>query len=180
MAQTWRVTRRHANRDRPPLTGAALEALALAYVGRYATTVAKLRDYLTRKVRERGWGEEEPPRIEAVAERLATLGYIDDAAFAAARAGALARRGYGERRIGQALRAAGVKEAADETDREQRGWEAAIAFARRKRLGPFAVLRADRDGERRAIAAMLRAGHDFTTARRLVSAAPGSVPHRDG
>src|SRR5688572_19053227 len=97
-------------RPRPPLDAEALERLGLAYAGRYATTRAKLAAYLARKVRERGWdGAAEPP-IALLVARFAELGYVDDRAFAEARAGALLRRGYGERRVEQALRAAGVGE----------------------------------------------------------------------
>ena len=55
---------------RPPLDAAKLEELALGYVGRFATSRAKLRTYLQRKLRERGWdGEAEPP-IEALADKF--------------------------------------------------------------------------------------------------------------
>ena len=95
-------------RVKPPLGAETLEQAALFYAGRYATTRAKLAAYLLRKVRERGWSEPGPPPIEALVERMAALGYVDDRAFANARAGALTRRGYGLRRVGQALRAAGL------------------------------------------------------------------------
>ena len=42
-------------RQPPPLDAAALERLALRYVERFATTRGRLTDYLTRKIRERGW-----------------------------------------------------------------------------------------------------------------------------
>ena len=38
-------------KPRPPLNSEKLNELALAYVGRFATTRAKLRSYLKRKVR---------------------------------------------------------------------------------------------------------------------------------
>ena len=83
-----------------PLGPQELERLALFYAGRYASTRAKLRTYLVRKLRERGWeGEGEPP-VERLVERFSALGYVDDRAFATARADALGRRGYGARRIG--------------------------------------------------------------------------------
>ena len=55
-------------------------------------------------------------------------------------------------------------------------WAAAVRFAERKRLGPFAAERPDRIGREKALAAMLRAGHPMDLARRLVDAAPGAVP----
>ena len=83
----------------PPLDEAGLNELALAYVARYATSRAKLLAYLARKLRERGWGGEGPPDLDAVADRLVELRYIDDAAYATMKAGALLRRGYGKRRL---------------------------------------------------------------------------------
>lgn len=165
-----------------PLDAAALDALALGYLARYATTRARLAHYLRRKIAERGWdGTDEPP-IAAIAERMAVLGYVDDAAFAVARESALGRRGYSAARIGHALRAAGVDAAAAApslaTAAEQ-AWERALAFARRRRIGPFATIDAAPDARRRALGAMLRAGHPLAIARRIVAAAPGEVPERD-
>lgn len=168
--------------NRRPLDAAALERLAVHYVGRFATTRARLRDYLARKLREREWTDERPADIAALVEKLAGLGYVDDAAFAAARAAGLQRRGYGDRRIGQALRGAGIGEADAGVAREgiaDGGWDAAIAFARRKRIGPFASERGEREAREKALATMIRAGHSFAVARRIVESPPGVVPEKD-
>ena len=116
----------------PPLDAAKLDRLALRYVERYATTRGKLRDYLRRKVRERGWEGPDPADPAALAERMAELGYIDDRGFAEARVGAMGRRGLGARRIAGALRAAGIAE--EDSDAVQPAIEtqadaSAIAFA---------------------------------------------------
>ena len=169
-------------KPRPPLDAEGLERLGLAYAGRYGTTRAKLAAYLDRKLRERGWdGPGEPP-IAPLVERFAALGYVDDRAFAAARAGALLRRGYGERRIEQALRAAGVGVEDGEPARgraREDAWAAALRFAERRRLGPWAAETPDRAGRERALGAMIRAGHGMATARRLIDAAPGIIPESD-
>ncbi len=166
-------------KPKKPLTPESLRWFALRYVERYATTRAKLRDYLNGKLRERGWAGEGEPAVERLAERFAELGYVDDSAFAAARADALTRRGYGLRRVDQALQAAGIEEEDGAAAREaaQAGaWAAALRFAERRRIGPFAAVQADRPGRETALAAMLRAGHPLGIARRLVAAAPGEVP----
>jgi regulatory protein len=170
------------NKPRPALDRDGLERLALHYAGRYATTRAKLRAYLLRKVGERGWSEETEPPVERMVERFAELGYVDDAAFAASRTASLQRRGYGERRIGQALKHAGIDE---EDGREARrlsqegAWEAALRFAERKRIGPFAAEPLDRPARERAFAAMVRAGHEIKHVRRVLDAAPGEIPNPD-
>ena len=166
---------------RPPLDSEALQRLALFYVGRYATTGAKLRLYLKRKVRERGW-EGEQPDFEALVDRFKSLGYIDDGAFASSRAASLQRRGYGERRVAQALQAAGIgdDDAAEANAQAREGaWEAALRFAERKRIGPFATAEPDREARQKAFAAMVRAGHSMDIVRRLLNASPGEIPDSD-
>jgi regulatory protein len=167
---------------RPPLDEKRLEQAALTYVGRYGTTRAKLTAYLRRKIGEQGWSGAAEPAIEPLVERIAALGYVDDRAFAAARAAALGRRGYGERRVSAALRAAGVAAEDGEEAREtaRRGaWEAALRFAERRRIGPFAESEADRAGREKALGALLRAGHPLDLARRLAQARPGEIPELD-
>ena len=158
-----------------PLDPARLEELAVAYVGRFATTRAKLAQYLLRKLREKGWEATQPPAIEPLVERLARLGYIDDAAFALAKARALGERGYGKRRVDQALRQAGVEDddgAPAKTLASEGATAAAIRYAQRRRLGPFAPDSGDRKQRDRALSAMIRAGHSFDLARRLVDLEP--------
>ena len=170
-----------------PLRETSLDELALRYVGRFATTRAKLRAYLERKLRERGWDGDRPPEPDAIVSRFAGLGYVDDGAFALSKARALGGRGYGKRRVAQSLRAAGVEDgdgrpALDHAEDE--AVEAALRFAKRRRIGPFADTPATdpRDREK-AIASMIRAGHGFAIARAIVATAPGEAfderPFRD-
>lgn len=165
-------------RSLPPLDAAALDRLALRYVERFATTRAKLADYLARKIRARGWeGAVVDPR--EVAERLATLGYVNDLGFGEARAAAMARRGLGRRRVTGALRHAGLSN--DDAEAlsaaiAARALDAALAYARRRRIGPFGTGPADRELRQKQLAALLRAGHDMALARAIVGMAPGDDP----
>ena len=155
-----------------PLDSLRLEELALAYVARFATSRAKLEDYLRRKLRERGWAGEGEPPVSAVAEKMERAGYVDDAAYARAKSGSLLRRGYGVRRVAQALGAAGIGE--DLRSRIKPGEasqrRAALALARKRRFGPFGPQPADRAQRERQLAAMLRAGHPLDKARELMDA----------
>lgn len=112
-------------------------------------------------------------------ERFAERRYVDDAAFAVAKGASLTRRGYGARRVSAALRAAGIAQddaaPAEDTAREE-AFNAALIFANRKKIGPFASIKPDPAGRRKALAAMLRAGHDFGISRQIVWAEPGNVP----
>ena len=170
-----RVFRAEGGRRQPkPLDVAALEALAVAYVGRYATTRARLEAYLARKLGERGWAAPTAPDPAGLAARLVALGYVDDEAFAGMRAAALARRGYGSRRIDAALRVAGIAEddrTAVAFDDEQ-ALAAALILARRRRVGPFGPQPADRAAQARTIAILVRGGHDYGIAK-AVAALPG-------
>lgn len=161
------------------IDAARLESLALRYVGKYATTRAKLRDYLRRKLDAAKWTGPAPPDPDAIVERMSALGYVDDRAFAGQRAAALGRRGYGVRRIGQALRAAGVEaqDGEDALDGARDGALAAVlALARRRRIGPYAEAPVDRPTREKAIATLVRAGHDPALARRVASSNPGEIP----
>lgn len=164
-------------KPRPPLNAQKLNELALIYVGRFATTRAKLRSYLQRKVRERGWDGGSAPDLEAIAERFAAQGYIDDAAYALAKSRSLTVRGYGLRRVEQSLRVAGVDDTDAAPARAQAQTDsvaAALRFAERRRLGPFASGPADRKARERALAAMIRAGHGFGLARAILDLPPGA------
>jgi regulatory protein len=127
-----------------PLDQAALQELALRYVGKYATTRAKLRTYLGRKLRERGWEGDREPDLEVLGNRFAELGYIDDASYALGQSRSLSARGYGKRRLTDKLRSSGVEEAdSGEAIRlaDKQAVSAALRFAERRRLGPYAALR---------------------------------------
>ena len=157
-----------------PLDAQRLEELALAYVARYATSAAKAETYLRRKLRERGWSEDEPapPDPAAIVARHVELGYIDDEAYARTRAGGLLRRGYGQRRVDQSLYAAGIDDALREDVRAGEGEQrrAVFALARRRRFGPFGHDPLDPARRDKQIAAILRAGHGFEAARAVMDA----------
>jgi regulatory protein len=165
---------RHRQKRKPsPLDTARLENLALAYAARFATSAAKFEAYLKRKLRERGWEDDSEPDPAALVRRFVELGYVDDEAFARAKAGGLLRRGYGPRKIAQALGAAGIAEGVRMEIRASEGAErqAALAMAMKRGFGPFGRARPDRAAREKQIAAMLRAGHPLDSARELVDAA---------
>jgi regulatory protein len=180
MTRPSKDARRKPRNPPAPLDAQRLEELALAYVARFATSAGRLASYCRRKLRERGHaGSDEgaaPPDIEALVQRFVAKGYVDDASYARVKSGGLLRRGYGARRVEQVLRADAIGEtlraalAPSEADRR----EAAAAYARRRRLGPFArdrLVPPDPRAHEKQLAALLRAGHDSAHARRVLSAA---------
>jgi regulatory protein len=168
---------RGPRKPRPPLDEDKLNELMLAYVAKFATSRAKLATYLARKVRERGWAGAGEAPIATMVEKAARVGFVDDAAFALGKARSLTTRGYGERRVSQALHAAGIEDAdgvAARTLAQESAVDAALRFARRRRMGPFAAKPADPAERQKQLAAMIRAGHGFALARSILALPPGS------
>ncbi|RJY09838.1 regulatory protein RecX [Aurantiacibacter aquimixticola] len=169
-----RQARKRVRTPPKPLTRAVLEELALAYVARFATSAGKLERYLQRKLRERGWSEDEPDGadVPALISRFVDKGYVDDEAYARMRSSDLLRRGYGANRVRQALGEAGIVEGVRESVQpgEAARRRAALHMARKRRFGPFAVQPADREKREKQIAALLRAGHSFDHARAVLEA----------
>ncbi len=161
-----------------PIDAAQLQDLAIGYAARYATTAARLRQYLQRKLRDRVWTPADAPDIEGLVERITALGYVNDRAWAASKQRDLTSRGFGAGRVRGALTAAGV--ARDDVslvldgdgETAENPYTTAVAFARRRRFGPFARDGASHDParQRREMAAMARAGHCFDVARKVLDA----------
>jgi len=177
--------RRSKAGKRRPLDETSLRDLALSYAARYATTGAKVEAYLARKIRERGVTEDDGGRVReldvtSLVAQLIKLGYVDDDAYARARSRDLTARGYGKRRVEQALWTAGVEEEVrgNHAPGEAESRRAAILLARKRgfgrfghRIDPEAPVDVQRAAKEKQIAAMLRAGHDFGHVRFILDAA---------
>ncbi len=171
----------------PAIDPAALEKAALAYLARYACSAETLSRVLLRRVEravragldELRLGEREQgrARVAALVLRLVDAGLVDDLAFALGRARRLQRQGRPLAAIRHALAAKGVGGPEIATALEyltQEGAEpdlrAALAFAKRRRLGPFRP-RAERAAAyRRDLAAFARARFSLALARRVLDA----------
>lgn len=174
------------DRIKRPLDAAKLDELALAYVARFATSKGKLARYLSRKVRESKWidAQDSNEALAAAVAKMERLGYLDDRHYAQMKSGAMMRRGLGPQRVRAQLRFDGVDEADSDaamTISDEERLMAAVRFARRKRLGPFAAEGLDeglddRGRREKQVAAFLRAGHDMGLARRILAMAPMDMP----
>lgn len=162
---------------KPPrkVTPAYLQRAALAYLERYSSSAENLRRVLRRKVDKRCRLRGEDPAefhemIDEVVAKSLRSGLIDDTRYAQARVATLRRRGGSARAIQAKLSAKGVDrttiaEALEGEEGDEK--QAARAFARRRKLGPF------RPGERapyrdKDLAAMARAGFRFDVARDVI------------
>lgn len=116
--------------------------------------------------------------IAAIVGRLSEVGLVNDTAFAETRAKRMSSAGRSRRAISAHLKQKGVDAA---TVREavpsdaSTELAAAIAFARKRRLGPFARAEEEvatrdekRAAERKALGTMARAGFDFGVCERVL------------
>ena len=159
-----------------PITPDWLFRAAAHYLERYASSTENLARVLERKIERRRRAAEEAGEPladdaaalhrEMVAETIARfieLKLLDDRAYAEARFASLRRRGTSLRQTEAKLGQKGVSRAL--RDAVAAGDEigdaaAALAYARRRRLGPHRLR--DREARRdRDIAAMMRAGFSF-------------------
>ena len=172
-------------RKRPRrITPQYLERAALHHLERYATSSENLRRVLTRKVwkaarlAEEGSAvdeEEAAAWIEAVVEKLQRAGALNDRAYAEGRVVSLRRQGESARGIAMKLGAKGVPreavEAALELDEpENDDVAAAVAYARRRRLGPWRKPDEREERHDRDMAALARKGYRLDLCRRVIEA----------
>ena len=166
------------------ITPQYLERAALHHLERYATSSENLRRVLTRKVwkaarlAEEGNAvdeEEAAAWIEAVVEKLQRAGALDDRAYAEGRVVSLRRQGESARGIAMKLGAKGVPRetvaAALELDEpENDDVAAAVAYARRRRLGPWRKPGEREERHDRDMAALARKGYRLDLCRRVIEA----------
>lgn len=167
-------------RAKPP-TPERLRRRALFYLERFAASRAHLAKVLKRRALRDAEALALPaqPVLVAIDELLAELerlGLLDDRAYAESHARRLADRGRSPGRIAMELGAKGVPrqlaQAVTEQLREEAAdleLETAIAFARRRRLGPFAATLGSKPVEK-VLAAFARAGFSRRTAERVLAA----------
>jgi regulatory protein len=166
-------------RTQKPVTAERLEKSALAYLERFATSRQNLKRVLLRKL-DRDETMEPDRRaalvqhIDGLMQRYEERGLLNDKVYAEGRVQALRRRGLSGRGIALKLQVKGVaRDLAAETVEadETTDAEAALNFARRRRLGPFRPEDKRAEHRQRDMAAMGRAGFDYGTARGVIDGA---------
>ncbi len=171
------------------MTKTRVANIARFHMERFSCSAGHLRSVLTRRVDRalRAQGGDRAEALGWIDEALQSLqraGVLDDAKFALALATSLRRKGKAPARIQAALMAKGVpRDIAAEAVRESAGpddaddaYARALAYIRRRRLGPFRVKEraklAPLDIRRLAqkdLAAVVRAGFAIDIARRVLA-----------
>lgn len=159
-----------------------LQARALRYLERYATTAAHLRRVLLRGALRDAQAlgidaERVRVDVDAIVDRASAAGLVDDRLFALTLARRLAAWGRSPARIRAALAAKGLTESAvaEALHRlQEEGSDpelaAAIAFARRRRLGPWRPTGSRAEHRAQDLGALGRAGFGYRAARVVVEA----------
>lgn len=168
-----------SEKQREPLTRQQLEQAALGYLNRFDVSSSKLRQYLATRVKKAGGHEEAQAWIEALIERYLGNGLLDDARYARNLATQLTARGKSTRAISQKLRTRGVpgdvaEELMTTRRQEQPGaeLEAALAYVRKRRLGPYRSAEKRAEYRHKDLASLARQGFSFDIARRALG--PGA------
>jgi regulatory protein len=168
------------------LAPADLKDAALHYLGRYAASTARLRQVMTRRIKRSAKANELDPEpllqeLERVIAMLIRTGLLNDQSFAEGRVRSLNRRGGSRRQIAAKLSAAGVNQATTaqalaglEDELPDAEFAAAVAYAKRRRLGAFRA-QPDESPERRRkdLMAMARAGFALDLARKALKGEKG-------
>jgi regulatory protein len=167
-----------------PLTKRKLEELAVGYLNRFDCSAQKLKQYLSGRARKLQGGAEAQTWIAEIIERYQVSGMLDDARFARNLASQLNARGKSSRAISQRLRARGVPNdvaaelmATRRRDEPGAELEAALAYVRKRRLGPFRSVEKRDACRHKDFASLARQGFSSEIARKALG--PGASTDED-
>jgi regulatory protein len=156
------------------ISAQSLQNSALFYLRRYAASASQLRRVLLRKSarvnKERGESIDAAPLIDALIEKLTSLGYLDDSRLARSQADSMRRAGRSARMIRHKLQLKGLAAQTTEVAEPAADEVAIWILARKKKLGPFAPMELRAERRAKHLAALARAGFSFALARRVVDA----------
>lgn len=171
---------------------ARLREAAMAHLAKFATTEAGLARVLGNRVRR--WARAAEAEGQDVAQPLAeglaaaqrvaaamvSLGAVDDAGFAEARARRLARSGRSRRAMAAHLASKGIdsEDAQAAIAQAPPEAEAALALCRKRRIGPFARAEADAALSKKWLGMLARAGFGREVAEAALRTPPDEAEAR--
>jgi regulatory protein len=166
--------------DSKPLH-ALLDEAALRYLERFDAPTAKLRTLLLKKGRvlapEGTTQDELQACVGELVARFQRSGILDDSRFAASSIRTLRARGLGERAIlyrlsSKGIEAQTVREALARVDADaaQPELDAAMRFAKRRKLGAFRTTPPTAKERKKDLQALARAGFSYEVAQRALGA----------
>jgi regulatory protein len=168
-----------------PISQQSLRIAALRYIDRFATSRENLRAVLMRRVQKAAYYHDTPTIedakswIDALLNKLEEASFINDARYAEGRAGALHRKGTSMRVIRMKLKEKGLSDQdieqalvtlEEESNSPNLERSAAIALAKRRRLGPFRSPEKREAFKDKDMGALARAGFSYDLASAIISA----------
>jgi regulatory protein len=174
-------TKRRKNIPRK-VSAASIENAALYYLGRYATSSENLRQVLERKIIRASKHHETNIKactgfVGDLIQRYLENGILNDKIYAQAQAASMNRRGKSLRAIRSRLRqkalSSEIIDKAIEALTDQVGTpdlSAAIAYARKRRLGPYRKNVHSQSNLDKELATLARSGFSYSLALHIVKA----------
>lgn len=169
----------------PPkkITETYLHNAGLYYLGRFAASRARFRIVMIRKVRKScAFHTDQNPvaceaMVDALIRKFETAGLLGDELYTKGVVQSLRRRGKSKRHILESLKAKGIDPALARheltrhdtdfgQDPAQAERQAALAYARKKKLGPFG--KHNNQESKKDLSSMARAGFSYETARSVL------------
>lgn len=145
---------------------------AADYLGKHASSASHLHKVMARRAARRH------PEIgregcAALADEAVAFcrehAFVDDTTYAAMKVRSGVRKGFSRRRIGAGLAAKGIDaETAGEALAQSDDWTAAVAFARRRRFGPWRKAPPDPETRKKEAGAFARNGFGGDIAFKLL------------
>ncbi|MHA1598149.1 MAG: regulatory protein RecX [Alphaproteobacteria bacterium] len=163
-------------------TATSLENAALYYLERFATSSENLRRVLMRRV-DRSVRHHDTDRdegagfVDDLIGRYVDCGLLDDTAYGRTQAASMNRRGKSmrairvwlmQKRVATDAIDAALQTLADVTPSPDLA--AAVAYARKRRLGPWRTREKDESEREKELAALARSGFSYSIAQRIVEA----------
>ena len=174
-----RKARSKSEQAAEPLTLRKLEELALSYLNRFDCSAQKLSQHLRGRARKLQGGAQAEAWIAKIIARYRASGMLDDARFAKHLASQLTTRGKSARAISQKLAVRGVPSdvagelmATRKRDEPGAELEAAIAYVRKRRLGPHRSPEKREEYRHKDLASLARQGFSFDIAKKALG--PGA------
>jgi regulatory protein len=171
------------------MTERRLENIALFYLQRFSASAAHLRRVLLRRIdKSLGSGTGHAARraemaawVDALIARLVAGGSLNDRLYAEGLVQKLRRLGKSPAKIRARLLAKGlaapvideIMDAEDGASDDEAVFQAALNYARRRRIGPHRETAVDQDTRRKDLGALARAGFSKDVASRVMAIPPG-------
>lgn len=179
--ETQKLQQPRKKRGPKKLSDSYLENAGLFYLQRFGATSVRFRQVMHRKIRRahavhhadtpiEPWFE----KIETLIEKFIRLGYLNDAQFAESAIRRERAAGRSAKAILSRLQAKGVdpdkvRQLLSESNELNTELEAAQRLTQKRKIGPYRLPGRDYDPQKE-LAILARAGFDYETARRALSA----------